>query len=181
MITLAGGTASIPNSAASWMNAGVNQITITAVIKRLSGIAGYSVNPLTKYLGTTDCTFSWYMFGNNSGTTPTEDGIMRMYSNRGGSWGQVGGSYGLALNETAVLTIQYNSITGGQLWVNGNKIGTRSGTGIFGTAANTSGVTVFTPPMTSALIMYYSSIYDRELSDAEIVQNFGALRGRFGL
>jgi hypothetical protein len=182
LITGASGTSSIPNSAATWMNAGVGSITLTVAIKKLTGIPVYAVNPLTKYTNTTDNTFSWYVFGNNAGTTPSEDGRLSLYSNAGGTWGGIGSSYVIALNETVIATVQYNSASGGQLWINGVKSGTRTGrTGIFGTATNTSPIVVFTPPATSTLTMYYSSIYDRELTDSEIIQNFNALRGRYWL
>lgn len=182
LITNTTGVSSIPNSAATWMNAGVYQITITAVIKRLITNLSYSVNPLTKYNGTTDNTFNLYMFGNFNNTAPASDGVLLLYSNAGGSWGSIGTAYGVALNETVIFTVQYNSVTGGQTWINGTKLGTRTGrTGIFGSANNTSPITVYTPPASSVLTLYYSSIYDRELTDAEVVQNFNALRGRFGL
>jgi hypothetical protein len=163
------------------MNGGVNQITITVVIKRLTGIAGYATNPLTKNATTTDTTFNVYVFGNFGGTVPADDGKLRFYSNLGGTWNATGATYQIAINETVVATLQYNSTSGGQLWVNGARYGIRSAGGIFGSSNNTSNLVVYTPPSSSEIIMYYAAIYDSELTDSQIQQNFYALRGRYGL
>jgi len=181
--TVAGGTgsASIPNSSVSWMNAGVSSVTITIILTRLTANANYSTNPFTKYNGTTDCSFSIYLFGNSAGAAPADDGKLRLYSNCGGTWQPVGDVYSMALNQTVVATWQYNSTSGGQLWINGVKIGTRTASGIFGTAANTTALVRLMPASSTVLNMNYTSIYDRELSDSEVVQNFNALRGRFGI
>lgn len=181
MITKASGTNSIPNSAVSWMNTGLNEITINVAITRLSDNTGYSANPLSKYAGTTDNTFNLYLLGNLNGTAPNNEGVLTLYSNRGGVWNSVGASYKTAINETVFASWQINSTLGGQLWINGKKVGSRSGTGIFGSSNNTSAMTVWTPPTSTVLNMRYVSIYDRELTDSEIVQNFNAIRGRYNL
>ena len=181
--TVAGGTgsASIPNSSVSWMNAGVREVTITLILTRLTANANYATNPFTKYNGTTDCSFSVYLFGNFAGAAPASDGVLALYSNCGGTWQSLGAQYAMALNQTVVATWQYNSTSGCQLWINGVKNGSRSGSGIFGTAANTTALVRFTPASSPVLNMNYTSIYDRELSDSEVIQNFNALRGRYNL
>lgn len=181
LITLTSGTNGLANSAVSWMNAGVYVLTLSVIIKKLTTNTAYATNPLTKYNVTTDNTFSLYTFGTNSGTAPEADGRVLLYSNRGGVWGGVGNSYVMSVGETAWFTWQYNSGTGGQLWVNGVKSGARSGSGIFGSASNNSNLILHSPLATSILTLYYASIYDRELTDAEVFKNFNAHRGRYGL
>lgn len=181
--TVAGGTGSalIPNSSVSWMNAGVSSVTITIILTRLTANAAYSTNPLTKYASTTDCSFSIYLFGNSAGAAPANDGLLGLYSNCGGTWQQLGAMYSMALNQTVIATWQYNSTSGCQAWINGVKNGGRSGSGIFGTATNTTALVRHTPAYNTVLNMNYASIYDRELSDTEVIQNFNALRGRYNL
>lgn len=182
MITGASGTNSIPNSAVSWMNAGVNAITITAAITRLTENTAYAANPFSKFTSTTDNTFNLYVFGNFNNTTPAADGRIAMYSNRGGTWNTVGSSsYVIPLGQTVIATWQINSTDGGQLWINGTKYGARSGAGIFGSSNNTTPLTIWTPPTTAVLTLNYATIYDRELTDTEILQNFNAIRGRYNL
>ena len=181
IITGGTGSASIPNSSVSWMNAGVREVTITLILTRLTANANYATNPFTKYNGTTDCSFSVYLFGNSAGAAPLDDGKLRLYSNCGGTWQPVGDVYSMSINQTVVATWQYNSTSGGQMWINGVKNGGRIGSGIFGTAANTTALVRDTPASNTVLTMNYTSIYDRELTDSEVVQNFNALRGRFGL
>jgi hypothetical protein len=172
-------TNTIPNSAVSWLNSGVNNITLTAVVTRLTANAGYATNPFYKYVDTSNNTFNLYMFGNFNNANPGDDGRLWYYSNVNGSWAAVGSSYVCQINETVMFTLQYNSSAGGQTWTNGSKVGSRSGNGRFGSVGNTSNLTVFTPPETSVLTLHYTAIYDRELSDAEITQNYNALRGRY--
>lgn len=174
-------TNSIPNSSVSWLNSGVNNITLIAVVTRLTTNTSYAVNPFTKYADTTDNTFSLYMFGNFNNTTPGEDGRLWYYSNINGTWNSVGSSYVCQLNETVIHTLQYNSVSGGQVWINGSKLGSRTGSGRFGSIGNTSNLTVFTPSATSVLRLHYTAIYDRELSDSEITQTYAALRGRYNV
>lgn len=181
LITGAQGTNGIANSNVSWMNDGVYTTTIIAIITRLAPISGYAINPLTKYSSTTDNTFNLYMFGNFGGAAPADDGRLGYYSNLNGSWASVGTQYGCQINETVMYTLQYNSGLGGQTWANSTKLGSRTGSGRLGSVGNTSGLIVATPPYTSTLKLQATYIYDRELSDQEIGQNFAAIRGRFGL
>lgn len=181
MITRASGSNSIPNSAVSWMNAGVNEFTLNVAITRLSDNTGYSYNPLSKYASPTDNTFNLYLLGNLNGTAPNNEGLLVLYANRGGIWNPVGSSYRTVIGTPVIATWQINSSLGGQLWINGQKVGGRSGAGILGSNNNTSNLIVATPPLTSVLSMHHVSIYDRELTDAEVKQNFNALRGRYGL
>lgn len=181
LITGQSGTNSIPNDVASWMNAGVDFITITMAVTKETIYTGYSMGIFTKYAGTTDNTFRVYMFGTNSGTAPAADGNILLYSNRGGVWGSVGAVYKMAIPETIIITWQYNTTDGGQTWINGVKNGARTASGIFGSDSNTSNIVIANPSTYPAATLHYTSIYDRELTDSEIVQNYIALRGRFEL
>lgn len=181
LITGQSGTDSIPNDAVSWMNAGVDFITLSTVITKETAHTGYSSNLFTKYGGTTNNTFNLYVFGTNGGASPESDGNIRLYSNRGGVWGPVGAVYAMSIPETVIATWQYNTTDGGQTWINGEKVGTRSASGVFGSDSNTSNMKVTNPSYTSEVTIHCTSIYDRELTDDEIVQNYIALRGRFGI
>ena len=180
-ITNEQGSNGIANSAVSWMNDGVYAITLVAIVTRLQPLAGYSVNPFTKYAGTTNNTFNLYMFGNFNGTAPSSDGVLRYYSNINGTWASVGSGYSCALNETVIFSLQYNSINGGQTWVNGAKAGSRNGSGRLGSVGNTSNLVVASPSYTPALRLESAIIYDRELSDNEMTHNYRALKNRYGI
>jgi hypothetical protein len=181
VITGQSGTDNIPNDAVSWMNGGVDYITINCVVTKETAHTGYSTNIFTKYANTTDNTFNMYIFGTNGGAAPADDGKLRLYSYRGGVWGSCGAVYAMSIPETVIATWQYDTATGAQLWINGVKEGTASGSGGLGSASNTSNLVVTNPGYTSVATIHYTSIYDRKLSDAEVVQNYEALRGRFGV
>lgn len=182
LVTKETGVAGLPNSAVSWMNLGyITRCTLTMIIRRNTANASYAINPFTKYAGTTNNTFSWYMFGNSAGAVPADDGKLTLYSFRGGAWGPVGGTYAVSLNQTVYATIQYNSTTGGQLWINGIQVEGRSGAGGLGSIGNTTNLVAMNPTTSSIISPYYYSIYNRELSDSEITQNFTALRSRYGI
>lgn len=181
IVTKGSGTDSIPNANVSWMNAGVSAITLTSIFKRSASDPAYSTVPFAKYALTTDNTFRMYVFGNFAGAAPADDGRITFYAYVGGAWNSVGGVYVASVNQTVMASLQYNSSTGGQLWINGAKVGSRSASGTLGSATNTSALTVYTPPVTSTVTQYYTSIYDRELSDSEMMQNYSALKGRFGI
>ena len=181
MITKGSGSNSIPNSYVSWMNAGVNAASFVVVIKRLTNNAGYALNPFFKYADTTNNTFNMYMFGNFAGANAADEGRIRWYANRGSIWNSISGDYVTAINETVIVQLQYNSSTGGQLWINGTATGSRTGSGILGSATNTSNLTIYTPGTSSIATIYYTAIYDRELSSSEVLQNYAALRGRYGI
>ena len=182
MITKGSGTDNIPNASVAWMNAGVSAASFVVVIKRLANNSGYSHNPFAKYASTTDNTFNMYMFGNFAGANAADEGRIRWYANRGSIWNSISGDYVTAINETVIVQLQYNSSTGGQLWINGTATGARYGSGTLGSGTNTSNLFVGTPPSTSPIsAVYYTAIYDRELSSTEVLQNYAALRGRFGV
>jgi len=182
LVTKETGVAGLSNSAVFWMNSGyITRCTLTMIIRRNTANASYSINPFTKYADTTNNTFNWYMFGNFAGAAPASDGNLQLYANRGGVWGGVGSAYVVSLNQTVCATIQYNSTTGGQLWINGIQVGGRSGSGGLGSIGNTSNLVAMHPTTSSIISPYYYSIYNRELSDSEVIQNFSALRGRYGI
>ena len=88
------------------------------------------MHPINKWGGTTDANFVLYYFGTWSGATPQ----LRFYANRGGVWGSVSGSYqNPPLGEWTHVAWTYNSVTGGQLYINGNTQGSKTGSGILTT------------------------------------------------
>jgi len=89
----------------------------------------------------------------------------------------------MSVGQTFWVALQYNSTQGGQAWVNGNKSGGRSGNnGNLGNISSPTGTMNIYLPYTGSQIGtgYISHIlfYNRELSDAEMVQNYNAVASR---
>ena len=78
------------------------------------------------------------------------------------------------------MTFQWNSSTGGQVWLNGNKVGGRSGSGLLG-VSGTGSMVVFAPTTNLYSAVHHASLYSRELTDEEVVNHYRAIRGRYGI
>lgn len=159
----------------TWMGSASSGITISAVINKIGTVVGYAEHPVNKWINTTDASFVLYHFGTTSGATD----LFKWYGNRGGTWGSISDGFTGVNGSKYAITLQYNDTTGGQLWVNGSKIGGRFGAG---TRADTATSMVIYGPVGSS----YSSVetcyaWNRELTDNEIKQNFEALRGRYNI
>lgn len=158
----------------SWMGSESSEITINATIEKKGTYVGYAEHPIKKWTGTADASFVLYHFG-----TTGDPNLFVWYGNRNGVWGGIsGGFYGIN-GKTYIISLQYNDLTGGQLWVNGQKSGSRSGSGV--RANSTSPLQIFGPTGSTSIAVKNFQMYNRELADSEIVQNFNALRGRYGI
>lgn len=158
----------------SWMGSESSEITISLVLKKLGTFVGYAEHPVNKWSGTWNASFVLYHFG----TTGLTDMFM-WYGNRGGTWaGLSSGFYGTN-GSTYAMTLQYNNTLGGQLWINGVKSGNRTGSGA--RADTTAPLIIFGPVGSSTVSVENFYMWNRELSDIEIQQNFNALRGRYGI
>jgi hypothetical protein len=104
------------------------------------------------------------------------------------TWG--GGGNDLTLATTRLpesgwknLCVSYDGNTKLTLWENG----VRGNSGNFGSVRNTSANTIFVGTMQPSFADYYLglmgqfALYNRELSDAEIWQNFASNRARYGI
>ena len=101
----------------------------------------YSQTCFYKYAGTTTAVVRLYDFGNYNGNGAQANN--RFYANRGGSWGSISGNFTMNVGETAFICLQYDSENGGNLWKNGVKISTGTGSGTI--ATNTSSLGIITP------------------------------------
>jgi len=157
-----------------WLGSESSGITINVALKKLGTFVGYAEHPISKWNNTLDASFVLYHFG----TTGPANSIM-WYGNRGGSWGNISDGFTGENGKTYLITLQYNDLTGGQLWVNGVKIGSRSTPGI--RATSSAELKIFGPVGSSTAIVDSCYMWSRELSDAEVLQNFNSMRGRYGI
>ena len=88
-------------------------------------------------------------------------------------------SYRMNVGEIAHIVYQRNTY-GGQMWVNGMKMGSRGGgTGTLGlNNAAYSDIGIYGPQPAAWAKVHQALFYNRELTDAEIVQNFNAVQHR---
>lgn len=179
------GTAGDP----AWAN-NISTLTICALIKKTRSFVTYAFHPINKWNNSTvNSSFVLYDFGGGSGGPA--DGTLSWYgnpANLGGFYqlGELQQFRPLIVGETAWVGLQYNSTSGGQAWANGGGIGGRtpaSNPGVLGStsAGRTDQINIFMPFTGDDLGNSYIShvlFYDRELSDAEMVQNYEAVQSR---
>ena len=95
----------------------------------------------------------------------------------------VGGSY--TFGETAYLCVTANSTTGvAEAYKNGVRVGSTTGITAFDLSTNPVTIGAATPvsfPAYSKGRIHIAQIYNRSLSGPEILQNYNALKSRFGL
>lgn len=165
-----------------WSN-NIDAITICVFVQKIGNSTGFASSLIQKMNnGTGNASFRLYHFNNYLGTTPQNEGVFYWYGTKNTSWGPIAYPFKLELNEKAFLCLQYNSTDGGIMWKNATKAnnGTRFGGGTLG--VNGSGDIFFTQPSTSTLHnFFFCTMYNRELEDDEIIQNYKALKGRYGL
>ena len=150
--------------------------TLFAILKKTGTTTGYAINPFTKYRGTTAASWNLYHFGNFNENG--QDGVMRYYTTTSaGTWTAFNGSYKATLNEIFEFSLQYDTTSGGQVWFNGSKLGTKTLPG--GLKTNTADLNITTS--NSVIQIMYTALYNRALSDNEMLQNFAATRGRYGI
>jgi hypothetical protein len=167
---------------ADWSN-NVTKITICLWWQKIGNSTQYSTRFVRKDGGTSTSSFVLYHFHNFNGTTPHMEGLIGWYANRGGNWGTISSYYNMSLNETVFMSLQFDvDKGGGQMWANDTKIGSRVG------GANNLGITNSGPLGLTGLSgdsdttrIYTFACYDRELSDEQILQNYNATKGRYGL
>jgi hypothetical protein len=171
------------NGNPSWAN-NFTDITICALIEKTSASNNsYACHPINKWNSgyNVNASFVLYFFDNYYGNG--SDGLIGWYgytSNNG--WTDITGgnySYRMIPGEIAHIVLQRNS-SGAQLWVNGEKIGGRGGgTGTLGpNTAGYSDIGVYGPTPAAWAQVHQALFYNRELTDAEIIQNFQAVQHR---
>ncbi|MFA6005801.1 MAG: DUF2341 domain-containing protein [Patescibacteria group bacterium] len=98
----------------------------------MSQHTGYAYQLLSKWSTTTDANLAFYFFGDYNGTLPANKGLMRIYATAGGTWKVISGSYFVTdadLGKWMHVSFNYDTATGGQLYINGSPVGVRTGSG----------------------------------------------------
>jgi hypothetical protein len=169
----------------SWAN-NISNLSICLLLTKTSTGTGYANHPINKWntAYNVNASFILYHFENYQGNGA--DGVLGWYgygSNSG--WANIG-SYGfttMSVGQTYWIGLQFNSTDGGQPWVNGNPSGGRSGNvGVLGPSTSyTSDMNLYIPYTGSQIGTGYIShilFYNRELTNAEMVQNYNAVSSR---
>ena len=163
----------------TWGN-GATSFSIFCFINVLGNDTSYAYHPINKWnTGTTDASFVLYHFQDFPGSSIPNR--FNWYANRGGVWGGISDLTPTMSLGHHFIGLQYNSTTGGIMWIDGAPYGSRQGSGAVGSGSGY--VTVSGGPDAQAGIHHVKCayFYNRELSDSEMRQNFNALRGRFGI
>jgi hypothetical protein len=177
----------------SWAN-NVTAITIMLWFEKLAANPEYAIHPVNKWNSSyaNNASFILYHFGNYLGNYPNSDGVLGWYGNvtpqNGSGWTNItAGTAQLTIGKKYHIVLQYNNTSGGQMWQNGEKIGGRTAGGYNGlgqTSINstTSNLYIQDGPVAGTYQRIHQiSFYTRELSDSEILQNYNATKGIYGL
>lgn len=169
----------------SWAN-NVSEITVCVLLEKISStINNYAWHPINKWNSgyNVNASFVLYQFDNYEGNNA--DGLCQWYgytSDNGWCGLTVGyGEFRLAPGQIAYLCMQYKSSNGGgQMWYNGNKAGGRSGaSGNIGPNTNGySDIGCYGPTQVGPVKVHQALFYNRELTDAEMIQNYNAVSSR---
>lgn len=174
---------SIPD--ASYMNS-APYLTVSLILEKTGESTGYASHPINKWNSAynLNASFILYHFGNYFGNGA--DGLLGWYgwtSNAG--WADLtGGNYQTRMRVGDIwhVVLQWSQDLGGQMWINGNKIGGRTNGGKLGnTSYATSAVGVSGPDHDGLNKVHALNIYNRELSDDEIRAIFLAVQNRLTL
>jgi hypothetical protein len=154
---------------------GLTEFTYCLWIKHHSTPSGYSFAPFNKYAGTTTAVVRLYHFGDTSGI----DDRFGFYMNAGNGWTGYGAYYANP-GEVFFLAMQYNSTTGGKVWVN-NVPGSRGGrTGTI--ATNSANFYIYpdnSDQQNSKIREAY--VYNTELTDEEVLRIYNSTKAKHGL
>jgi hypothetical protein len=161
-------------STATWTN-NIAALTICTVVEKTGNDPDYASHPINKWNGGIgNASFVLYHFGATGG-----QGNFYFYYTFGSTWT---GQYvtTLSIGQKAHLVFQWNSSTGGQVWLNGVKIGGRANSGLLG-VSGTSAMEVYAPTSSPFTKVHHAAFYSRELSDVEVLQHYTAIGRKFGL
>jgi len=166
----------------SWAN-NISNLTVCLLLTKTSTGTGYANHPINKWntAYNVNASFILYHFENYQGNN--QDGVLGWYGyGTNSGWANIG-TYGfttMTVGQTKWVALQYNSTQGGQAWVNGNKSGGRSGNnGTLGpTTSTTYDMQVYIPSQIGTGYVSHILFYNKELSDAEMIQNYNAVSSR---
>lgn len=176
----------------SWAN-NITAITIMLWFQKLANYDNYALHPVSKWNAGYDknASFILYHFGNYFGNYSSSEGDLTWYGNvtpeNGTGWTNITAGFKAIIGNKYHVCLQYNNTSGGQMWSNGAKVGGRTAGGYNGLGQTSINSTVSNigiqdgPEAGTYQKIHQIAFYNRELSDAEIVQNYNATKGRFGL
>ena len=185
MYDIKGNNSYVPYSSAgnlSWSN-NISAFTCCLLLTKTSTGTGYANHPVSKWNSgyNVNASFILYHFENYQGND--QDGVLGWYGYGANSgWANIG-TYGftrMSVGQTKWVALQYNSTQGGQAWVNGSQSGGRSGNnGLLGsTFTTTYDFQFYAPTQIGTGYVRHILFYDRELTDAEMTQNYNAVSSR---
>ena len=159
---------------AAWAN-NIYTMTMIIVIEKTGNLTGYATHPINKWnTGTGNTSFVIYHFGSTGG-----EGNISVYYTANSTWtGQFVTT--LTVGQKAHIAFQWNSSLGGQVWLNGNKVGARASSGVLG-VAGASGIGISGPLSDTHSRVHYAAFYNKELTDLEISKNYFSIGKRFGI
>jgi hypothetical protein len=103
-----------------------------------------------------------------------------LYAGHNGAWGQVAGATILSLNTWYFGAVTYSSTTGWKLYLNGVQDGSNGDTTTF-TGNQEISIGSYSTGNNLTGRIGSAFVYNRALSATEIMQNYNATKGRFGL
>ena len=173
-ITLSGNSLAA-SSGLTWAN-NITNITISLLLEKTGTGTGYANHPVNIWSGTLEtASFILYHFENYQGNG--QDGVLGWLAGAGNVWQYVS-PYGFGVMVTGNIwnvVLQYNSSLGGQAWINGVKAGGRTGSGILGNGGSSGDIGIYGPDGSVTSKVHQLMFYNRQLSDAEIVDNYNAI------
>ncbi len=92
----------------------------------------YAYQILRKFSGTSDANLALYYFGDYNGTYPENKGRTMVYGTAGGAWKGISNPYTFSeaeLGQWHHIAFSYDSVLGGQLYVDSKPVGGRTGSG----------------------------------------------------
>lgn len=164
----------------TWGN-GATSFSILSFINVLGFDQAYAYQPIVKGIpGQTSCSFALYHFQNYNGAHALKN-CFGWYAYAGGVWRSISTLTTALPIGYHFIGLQYNSVNGGMMWLDGSPYGSRTGSGAVGTGSEYVTITGGPDAIPGVHQVNSAYFYSRELSYDEIKQNFNALRGRYGI
>lgn len=179
---ISGSTGSLyTNHDDSWAD-GMNNFSMNMILKKLGTDTQYARHPVSKWSTTANASFVLYHFQNFNGADPYSKDRIGFYANGGGTWKQISSLSSPLSVGTYVVGFTYDSTNGGQLWINGEKISIKVGSGTLGT--NTASIRIDSDGTTVGEYAglhrtEYVALHNVTLTDDEMVTSYEGLKGRF--
>lgn len=170
-----------------WAN-NIDEITIMLLLRVDGTNQAYAYHPVSKWNSSYrhNASFILYHFQEYEGRTWWPR--LTWYGNRtaenSSGWGGIaGGSFYTDPNNMYLVGLQRNATNGGQMWINGNKIGGRGGAGLLGQTSinsSTGNIGIDGGPTGRGGIhaVEWLAFWSRELSDDEMRKVYYSKKGK---